>query len=101
MRLATIAINGQARAAVFADGAYVDVQATDGQLPGSVRQIIAGGAAVLDAVARAVRRPNAVKHPAEQVTLLAPMLDRLCEIVTTIGEDVLTFQRSFVPPLPD
>src|SRR2546421_1624498 len=75
MRLATIAINGQARAAVFADGAYVDVQATDGQLPGSVRQIIAGGAAVLDAVARAVRRPNAVKHPAGQVTLLAPMLD--------------------------
>ena len=33
--------------------------------------------------------------------LLAPMLDRLCEIVTTIGEDVLTFRRSFVPPLPD
>jgi creatinine amidohydrolase len=33
--------------------------------------------------------------------LLAPMLDRLCEIVTTIGGDMLTFQRSFVPPLPD
>src|SRR5207237_5441566 len=75
MRLATIAINGQARAAVFADGAYVDVQATDGQLPGSVRQIIAGGAPVLDAVARAVRRPNAVKHAAGHVKLLAPILD--------------------------
>ena len=30
---------------------------------------------------------------------LAPMLDCLCEIVTTIGEEMLTFQRSFVPPL--
>jgi creatinine amidohydrolase len=31
--------------------------------------------------------------------LLAPMLDRLCEIVTAIGEEAPAFQRSFVPPL--
>jgi creatinine amidohydrolase len=31
--------------------------------------------------------------------LLAPLLDRLCEIVTAIGEEAPTFQRRFVPPL--
>ena len=31
--------------------------------------------------------------------LLAPMLDRLCEIVTAIGEEAPAFQRGFVPPL--
>ena len=31
--------------------------------------------------------------------LLAPMLDRLCEIVTAIGEEATAFQRGFVPPL--
>ena len=31
--------------------------------------------------------------------LLAPMLDRLCEIVTAIGEEAPAFQRRFVPPL--
>ena len=31
--------------------------------------------------------------------LLAPMLDRLFEIVTAIGEEAPAFQRSFVPPL--
>jgi creatinine amidohydrolase len=31
--------------------------------------------------------------------LLAPMLDRLCAIVTAIGEEAPAFQRGFVPPL--
>ena len=31
--------------------------------------------------------------------LLAPMLDRLCKIVTAMGEEASAFQRSFVPPL--
>jgi creatinine amidohydrolase len=31
-------------------------------------------------------------------SLLAPMLDRLCEVVTTLGERAPAFQRSFKPP---
>jgi hypothetical protein len=31
--------------------------------------------------------------------LLAPMLDRLCEIVTAIAEEAPAFQRGIVPPL--
>jgi 2-keto-4-pentenoate hydratase/2-oxohepta-3-ene-1,7-dioic acid hydratase in catechol pathway len=75
MRLAMIEGKGGPRAAVFADGVYVDVQATDPHLPGTVRQIVAGGKAAIEAVAQVVRRPTAVKHAAGAVKLLAPILD--------------------------
>src|SRR5262245_18741105 len=75
MRLATIETSGGPRPAVFVDGVYVDLQATDAKLPGSVRQILAGGKAALDAVAQAARRPNAVKHAAAKLKVLAPILD--------------------------
>src|SRR5437899_9020161 len=75
MRLATIESKGGPRAAVFADGVYVDIQATDAKLPESVRQLVAGGKAALDAAAQVARRPNAVKLAPAQVKLLAPILD--------------------------
>jgi 2-keto-4-pentenoate hydratase/2-oxohepta-3-ene-1,7-dioic acid hydratase in catechol pathway len=75
MRLATIEHAGNCRAAVWDQGEYVDIHATDSKLPGCVRQIIAGGKAVLDAVAGVVRRPQAVKYSAKQVKVRAPILD--------------------------
>src|SRR5262245_37796306 len=75
MRLVTIETAAGRRAAVFTGGAYVDVRTTESSLPGTVRGILEGGRAVLDAVAAAVKRPNAVKHAANQVKLLAPILD--------------------------
>jgi 2-keto-4-pentenoate hydratase/2-oxohepta-3-ene-1,7-dioic acid hydratase in catechol pathway len=76
MRLATIQTTGGPRAAVFAGGAYVDVQATDKSLPASVRAILEGGPAVLSAAARVASLPHAVvKHEPARVKLMAPITD--------------------------
>src|SRR2546421_10875298 len=75
MRLAMIAVNGTPRAVAWTREGFVDLQATDGGLPASVRQILDGGPSLLHAAAQAGRRPNAVRHAAGQVKLLAPILD--------------------------
>ena len=75
MRLATIETASGPRAAVLSGGAYIDVHATDTSLPASVRQILSGGSGVRHAVEQAARRPDAVKYPAEGVTLLPPVPD--------------------------
>ena len=49
MRLATIDGGNGSRAAVWMDGAYIDIQATSAELPSSVREIVADGKAKLEA----------------------------------------------------
>jgi 2-keto-4-pentenoate hydratase/2-oxohepta-3-ene-1,7-dioic acid hydratase in catechol pathway len=74
MRLATIQGRGGPRLAVQRANEYVDVQATDATLPGTVRQLLQGGADARRAVERVAQRPDAVKAPAG-ATLLPPVPD--------------------------
>src|SRR5262245_60546052 len=75
MRLATIQTSQGPRAAAFHAGRYIDLHATDPELPVSVRQLLEGGSTVLGAAWRACSHPKAVSYPAAQVQLLAPILD--------------------------
>ncbi|HZT79145.1 MAG TPA: fumarylacetoacetate hydrolase family protein [Gemmataceae bacterium] len=75
MRLATIQTAAGPRAAAFHDGHYTDLHATDPSLPPSVRQLLEAGEAALGAATRAARRADAVRHPAGEVKLLAPIPD--------------------------
>jgi 2-keto-4-pentenoate hydratase/2-oxohepta-3-ene-1,7-dioic acid hydratase in catechol pathway len=79
MRLATIQrkVDGQQsvepRAAVVEGDFYVDLHATDSKLPNSVREIIAGGKAVLIGVQMACRFLQAIRYRAAEVKLLPPI----------------------------
>jgi 2-keto-4-pentenoate hydratase/2-oxohepta-3-ene-1,7-dioic acid hydratase in catechol pathway len=53
----------------------VELHATDPALPCSVRALLAAGPEALRAAERAARRPDAVKHEAAGVKLLAPVPD--------------------------
>jgi 2-keto-4-pentenoate hydratase/2-oxohepta-3-ene-1,7-dioic acid hydratase in catechol pathway len=75
MRLATIQTGAGPRAAVLRDQVYVDLHATDPALPASVRVLLEGGPAALQAAAAAVRHAKAVTHDAAKVRLLAPVPD--------------------------
>jgi 2-keto-4-pentenoate hydratase/2-oxohepta-3-ene-1,7-dioic acid hydratase in catechol pathway len=75
MRLATIQTSAGPRSALLHDGNYVDLHATDSSLPASVRGLLDGGPAVLQAAARAAARPDAVRHAAGSARLLAPVID--------------------------
>ncbi len=75
MRLATIQTPGGQRAAAFQQGFYVDLHATDSQLPTSVRALLEGGAAALQAAAQALPSPKALKYAADKVKFLAPIPD--------------------------
>jgi 2-keto-4-pentenoate hydratase/2-oxohepta-3-ene-1,7-dioic acid hydratase in catechol pathway len=75
MRLATIQTSAGPRAAVLQGDAYVDLHATRPDLPLSVRALLAGGTSVLRIAAEAAARPDAVRHPAASVKLLAPIPD--------------------------
>src|ERR1700692_2923618 len=75
MRLATI-LTGKGPSACALQGAhYVELHATDPALPCSVRALLAAGPEALRAAAQAARRPDAVKHDAAGVKLLAPVPD--------------------------
>jgi 2-keto-4-pentenoate hydratase/2-oxohepta-3-ene-1,7-dioic acid hydratase in catechol pathway len=75
MRLATLQTAKGPRAAVLVGEAYVDLHATDASLPTSVRQLLEGGTALLQAAEQAARRPNAVKVPAATAQLGPPVPD--------------------------
>lgn len=75
MRLATIETWAGPRAAVRKDNFYVDVHATDANLPGSVRQLLEGGPALLQAAARAAERTDSVKYDVDKAKYLAPVHD--------------------------
>lgn len=75
MRLATIQTSAGPRVAAFRENYYVDLQATDPALPGSVRQLLEGGSAALRAAEQAVRHAKAVKIEAANVRFLPPIPD--------------------------
>ncbi|HZZ77933.1 MAG TPA: fumarylacetoacetate hydrolase family protein [Gemmataceae bacterium] len=75
MRLASIETWAGPRAAVLVGESFVDIHATEPNLPGNVRQILEGGAEMLRAVGEVAKRPNAVKVPANQVKYHAPVVD--------------------------
>ncbi|HTU18429.1 MAG TPA: fumarylacetoacetate hydrolase family protein [Gemmataceae bacterium] len=75
MRLATIQTPNGPRAAMLQDGDYIDLHATRPDLPVSVRELLAAGAGLLRSAAEAAARPDAVRYPAANVKLLAPIPD--------------------------
>src|SRR5437763_14598440 len=75
MRLATIQTPAGPRAAVLDGLQYVDLHATDSSLPSSMRELLEAGPDLLRAAEKAARREKAVKHPAANVRLLAPVPD--------------------------
>jgi len=75
MRLATIQTWAGPRAAVQRGEFFVDVHATDPGIPPSVRQILEGGPALLQAAEDVAKRPQAIKQPAGEVKFHAPVID--------------------------
>ncbi len=75
MRLATIQGRSGPRVAAFHDGRYVDLQATDAELPGSVRALLALGPDARKRAEQALTRPDAVRLEPSQVKLLPPVPD--------------------------
>src|SRR5262249_48615815 len=75
MQLATIQTALGPRAATPWQDNYVDLHATDSALPASLRELLAEGPALLQAVAHACQRQKVVEYPAEQVKLLPPIPD--------------------------
>jgi 2-keto-4-pentenoate hydratase/2-oxohepta-3-ene-1,7-dioic acid hydratase in catechol pathway len=75
MRLATIETPAGNRAALFQGNSYVDLYATDPELPPSVRQLLQAGPTALQAATRTARHPHAMRLAAEQVRLLPPIPD--------------------------
>ena len=75
MRLATIQTPDGPRAVVFQGDGYIDLHAADPALPTGVRQLLEGGAAMLQAAKAAAGRADAVRIPAAGVKLLPPIPD--------------------------
>jgi 2-keto-4-pentenoate hydratase/2-oxohepta-3-ene-1,7-dioic acid hydratase in catechol pathway len=75
MRLATIQTADGPRAAALHGMHYVDLHATDPQLPPSVRRLLALGPSALEEARRTAQRGDAVKHEARRVKLLPPVPD--------------------------
>jgi 2-keto-4-pentenoate hydratase/2-oxohepta-3-ene-1,7-dioic acid hydratase in catechol pathway len=75
MRLATLSTPAGPRAAVLSGEHYVDLYATEFELPSSVRQLLAAGPDGLRAAAAAAQSPRAVRVPAADAVLLPPVPD--------------------------
>src|SRR5215472_16554582 len=75
MRLATLQTASGPRAAVQKGDAFIDLHATRPELPKSVRELISGGPELLRTAEEAATRPDAVRHAAASVKLLAPVPD--------------------------
>ncbi len=75
MRLATIATAIGPRAVVRAGNEFIDLVATDPNLPGSVREILAGGPEAFAAVRRVTERADAKRIPADSARFHAPIPD--------------------------
>ncbi len=75
MRLATIETWAGPRAALLGGDSFIDIHATDPNLPASLRQILAGGPEMLKAVHGLANRPNAVKQLASQAKYHALIVD--------------------------
>src|ERR1700733_1321942 len=75
MRLATIDTWAGPRAVLQVGDSFLDIHATDANLPGNLRLLLDGGPSVLQAVAGLANQPNAVKTPVAAVKFHAPIVD--------------------------
>jgi 2-keto-4-pentenoate hydratase/2-oxohepta-3-ene-1,7-dioic acid hydratase in catechol pathway len=75
MRLATIHTWAGPRAAVQHGDSFIDVHATDPDVPPSVRQILDGGPELLRAVEQVAERADAIAYETAKVKFLAPVYD--------------------------
>lgn len=75
MRFATIDTWAGPRAALLVRDAYIDLHASEPTLPPSVRQILEAGAGVQAAALEVAQRADAVRYPAAQAKLHAPVPD--------------------------
>ena len=75
MHLATIQTWAGPRAAVQRDDRFIDVHATDANVPPSVRQILEGGPELLQGVAQVAQRSEAISYAADGVKFHAPVHD--------------------------
>ncbi len=75
MRLATIHTWAGPRAAVLVEDHYVDLHATEADMPPSVRVLLEGGPAALEAALQVAQRADAVRYRAAEVKFLAPVID--------------------------
>jgi len=75
MRLATIQTWAGPRAAVQRGDFFIDVHATEPNVPPNVRQILEGGADLLAEVAQVAQRERVVQYEAAQVKYHAPVQD--------------------------
>jgi 2-keto-4-pentenoate hydratase/2-oxohepta-3-ene-1,7-dioic acid hydratase in catechol pathway len=98
MRLATIQTNLGSRSAIFQNGRYIDLRATDPALPASVRELLEKGEAALKAAAQAARREKVVSYPAEQVQLLPPVPDP--HKIVCLGLNYADHAREGGAPIP-
>lgn len=75
MRLATIHTWAGPRAAVLVGDQYVDLHATEPNLPPSVRTLLEGGRDYLELARQASQRADAIKHPVQGTRHYAPVHD--------------------------
>jgi 2-keto-4-pentenoate hydratase/2-oxohepta-3-ene-1,7-dioic acid hydratase in catechol pathway len=75
MRLATLHTWAGPRAALRREHAYVDLHATDPNVPPTVRMILEGGSRALSMARQAADRADAVTIPLEQARYYAPIVD--------------------------
>src|SRR2546423_738145 len=75
MKLATIQTPEGPRAAAVVGDSYVDLAASDPELPGNIRGLLEAGPDALRSAERAIHRHHAVGYEAENVTLLPPVPD--------------------------
>jgi 2-keto-4-pentenoate hydratase/2-oxohepta-3-ene-1,7-dioic acid hydratase in catechol pathway len=75
MRFASIHTWAGPRAALCRDDHYVDLHASDANVPPNVRMILEGGSRALEAARAAAQRADAVTIPADQVRFYAPVVD--------------------------
>ena len=75
MRLATIETWAGPRAALQRDDHFIDVHATDPNLPATVMQILEGGPELLQAVGQVAERSEAIQYEAAKVKFHAPVHD--------------------------
>jgi 2-keto-4-pentenoate hydratase/2-oxohepta-3-ene-1,7-dioic acid hydratase in catechol pathway len=75
MRLATIQGRDGARAAVWKQGRYCDLHATNSDLPVTIRKLLESGPSVWSRVEAAVAGPKACWYAPEEVQVLPPIPD--------------------------
>jgi 2-keto-4-pentenoate hydratase/2-oxohepta-3-ene-1,7-dioic acid hydratase in catechol pathway len=75
MRLATIQTWAGPRAALRHDGDYIDLHATEPDLPPSLRQLLEAGPELMRAAREVAGRADAVRYAAAEVKFHAPIVD--------------------------